>query len=85
MEIIFRTKFNKQLVKQPFDIEIKFYERLRLFKENKHHILLKNHKLHGEWLNHSSINITSDVRAIYTRNENTITFVAIGTHSDLYQ
>jgi len=78
-------KFNNQLSKVPENIQFKFFERLEMFKQNKYHPLLNNHKLHGEWFNHNSINITSDVRTIYKQNFETITFVAIGSHSDLYQ
>lgn len=79
-------KFNKQLVKFPIEIERKFIERLMIFKDNPYHPILKNHNLKGKFSNCKSINITSDIRAIYKEEgADLVIFIEIGTHSELYQ
>jgi mRNA interferase YafQ len=66
------------------DLKNKISNRLKLFERNPFTPILKNHKLRGNWKNHSSINITADIRAIYTKEKDVITFKIIGTHDDLY-
>ena len=86
MKIDYSAKFIKQFQKCPNDIRIKFKERLGIFKTNKFDIVLHNHGLSGKYKNCQSINITGDWRAIYTEyDSDTILFVAIGTHRQLYK
>ena len=60
-------------------------ERIVLFSINPTDSILNNHLLFGKYEGHRSINITGDLRAIYTMiDEDTALFVAIGTHSQLY-
>lgn len=60
-------------------------ERVDIFRENEFDPILNNHKLHGEYANCKSINITSDVRLIYEKvAENIYHIIDIGTHSELY-
>lgn len=61
-------------------------ERILLFLGNPFHPLLNNHALGGEYAGCRSINITGDCRAIYfVRNNNIYVFIAIGSHSELYE
>jgi len=63
----------------------KFQQRLRLFQTNQYLPLLNNHGLTGKWRGFRSINITGDWRAIFVVvDRKRITFVAFGTHSQLY-
>ncbi len=53
--------------------------------ENEFEPILNNHMLQGKYAEVRSINITGDFRAHYTvLNNNSRYFVAIGTHSELY-
>lgn len=58
--------------------------RILLFQNKPSHPQLKNHPLKGKLKGFHSINITGDIRAIYTCLEKTIKFVRLGTHSQLY-
>jgi len=57
--------FNKKIKKIPKIVVERFFQRLELFKTNIHRPILKNHKLHGEYVGYNSINITGDFRAIF--------------------
>ena len=48
--------------------------------------ILQNHQLHGGWEGYGSINIGGDLRAIYYyENKDTVKFVNIDTHGNLYE
>ena len=85
MDIVFSKKFYRNHTKLDLKIKQRFINRLKLFRKNRYHPILNNHKLQGGWINHNSINITSDIRAIYIKEGGIIIFKTIGTHSDLYQ
>ena len=74
----------KKLRKLPRKIEEKFYDRVDLFIINKFDKLSTNHSVDSVYPNCHSINITGDYRAIYREREGIITFMYIGTHSELY-
>lgn len=62
-----------------------FYKRVSLFSLNKNDRALNNHALKGVHEGKRSINITGDIRVIYEEiNQNTVLFLMIGTHSELY-
>ena len=86
MRVDFSNVFEKKYKKTPFPIQLRFEERVQIFKTDKFHPLLNNHALTGQWLGHRSINITGDWRAIFREFENgqLLYFDAIGTHSELY-
>lgn len=85
--IKFDKKFAKQYKKADVCIRDSFNKRLELFIENKNNPTLGLHKLHGEYSNCYSINITGDWRAVFRELDNGkfIFFVAIGTHGQLYK
>jgi len=85
MSVRFSRKFTKQYRKANSKIRAAFDERLKLFLEDPHHILLNNHQLIGKLKNYRSINITGDWRAIYSSRNKTIIFEVLGTHSQLYK
>jgi addiction module RelE/StbE family toxin len=84
--IIETTKaFDKQYVKLNLKVKNAFKRRLELFKANPFDISLRNHALKGNYLGYRSIDVTGDVRALYTTQGDTIIiFGFIGTHSQLY-
>ena len=84
MEIEFRKEFKKQYKKLPQKIQAKFDERLHLFIETPDHLLLHLHTLTGADYPIETINITADYRAQFLRTKNVISFLRIGTHSELY-
>jgi addiction module RelE/StbE family toxin len=72
-------------VKLPKDIRKRFKERRDLFITDPFHALLNNHPLHEPFVGCRSINVTGDYRAIfYHENEDTVRFIAIGTHHELF-
>ncbi len=85
MIILFKRNFKKRFQSLSKPIQEKFYTRLELFEKNPFHLSLNNHSLHGEYTNCRSINITGDYRAVYEAiNNETVEFITIGTHSELY-
>ncbi|KKP55744.1 MAG: hypothetical protein UR80_C0001G0003 [Parcubacteria group bacterium GW2011_GWB1_35_5] len=86
MHIALSSNLNKKIIKIPSKIVNKFFERLELFKKDKFNPVLNNHKLHGEYKECSSINITGNFRAVFKYiNEDYILFLDIGTHAELYK
>lgn len=85
MVITLARSFWKGFDKKPTKIKSKFFERIDIFRENINAPILKNHKLQGKWAGKYSINVTGDIRAIYQKDKNGYVFVAIGSHSDLYE
>jgi len=84
--VIETTKgFDKQYSKLNFKVKTAFKRRVELFKANPFDFSLRNHTLKGKYLGYRSIDITGDVRALYTTQGDTIIiFGFIGTHSQLY-
>lgn len=84
--VIETTKaFDKQYAKLNVKVKISFKRRVTLFKANPFDISLRNHALKGNYLGFRSIDITGDVRVLYTTQGDTIIiFGFIGTHSQLY-
>ena len=86
MRIEFHKHFKKRYKKIPPKISSQFKERLFLFEAEPFHPLLNNHPLTGDRKGQWSINITGDWRAIYIfKDENTVVFIEIDTHSNLYK
>lgn len=85
MRVKFHKNFNKSFKKLPIKVKVQFKKRLKLFLNEPLNLLLNNHALHGDWVDFRSINITGDFRAIYKYlNNDTVEFVIINTHSNLY-
>lgn len=82
--VSYHKKFKKQLKKFPIKIQEKFYVALKVFVVDPTSATLNDHSLVGEWSGHRSIDITGDIRAIYTREDGVSRFKAIGTHHQLY-
>jgi addiction module RelE/StbE family toxin len=84
--IIETTKsFDKQYAKLSIKVKTSFKQRIEMFKANPFDTTLRNHALKGKYLGFRSIDITGDVRALYTtQGDMIIIFGFIGTHSQLY-
>ncbi len=66
--------------------KIRLKQRIALFLADPAAGQLRNHKLAGQWHGYSSINISGDLRAVYTtEGVGEIYFVALVTHAQLYK
>jgi addiction module RelE/StbE family toxin len=85
--IIETTKtFDKQYSKLNDKTKTIYKNRIVMFKSNPFDFRLHNHVLKGKYLGYRSIDITGDVRALYTvKGDIVIIFGFIGTHSQLYK
>jgi addiction module RelE/StbE family toxin len=85
--IIETTKtFDKQYSKLNDKTKTIYKSCISIFKSNPFDFRLHNHALKGKYLGYRSIDITGDVRALYTVKGNiVIIFGFIGTHSQLYK
>ena len=70
--------------KLPEKIRQKYKERRSIFIENKFHPVLDNHSLTGKYEGCRSIDITGNYRAIFREDNDSIIFLAVGTHPQLY-
>ena len=85
MNIQTTKTFDKQYSKLDVKIKNQFKNRVELFRVNPFDITLRNHALKGRYLGHRSIDVSGDIRALYTVKGNiVIIFGFIGTHSQLY-
>lgn len=84
MKIVYKKEFVKQFKKVPLKVQMQFYDRLRLFAENKFDPRLHNHSVNPIFPYCRSINVTGDYRAIFQETEDIVIFFTIGTHSELY-
>jgi addiction module RelE/StbE family toxin len=84
--IIQTTKgFAKQYAKLAAKVQQRFKNRMEVFVVDPFNPTLRNHPLKGKHLGYRSIDITGDVRALYTvKGDMVIIFGFVGTHSQLY-
>jgi addiction module RelE/StbE family toxin len=86
MQFLYSSSFLKQYKKFPQKIHKQIKTRLDLLAEDEFSPLLNNHKLHGEYGDCRSVNITGDFRLVYKKvDKQQILLVEIGTHSKLYE
>ena len=85
MTFRYRKSFSKKYKKLPPKIQQQFDDRARLLLKNPDDPLLYLHPLKGKYTGYWSINVTSDYRALFVRQtDSIIMFMLIGTHSELY-
>ena len=85
MQIILSRGFKKKYKKLKPSEQRRFGERRDLFLDDPFHPLLNNHVLQGEYSDYRSINIAGDLRVHYEQiDDNTVIFITIGTHHELY-
>ncbi|MFA6158365.1 MAG: type II toxin-antitoxin system YafQ family toxin [Candidatus Paceibacterota bacterium] len=85
MPSILHKSFIKRYSRMDKKVQMAFIKRFDAFSKNPFDPTLENHELHAEWSHHRSINVTGDIRAIYRTDGGITIFVAIGTHSELYE
>ena len=84
MEILLHKDFGKRYKKLTPSQKKKFKERRDLFLQDQFNPVLNNHSLKGKYTGYRSINITGDLRVIYTEKGNKVIFVTVDSHSNLY-
>lgn len=82
--IDFTPWFNKQREAAQLEIKQAFRDVLDLFSENPTHEALRSHPLSGKYAGFISIDVTDDWRALYRKERESIIFVDLGTHDELY-
>lgn len=84
--VTFHKDFEKQLAKLPKKRRDKVIDTIDLFLDNPDESSLRNHALKGEWTGFRSISAGGDLRLHYEQfSDNSVLFVAVGTHSQLYR
>ena len=85
MIVIYSKRFKKQFKKLRHNEKKKFEERMGIFFKNISAPILNDHALHGKLSRYRSFNVTGDLRVYYEQVEkDTVLFVDIDTHSNLY-
>lgn len=85
MWITTTKRFDKKLAKQSVKIKKAFKRRTILFQNNVSSPILRVHKLSGALKGSWSFNVTGDSRVIFDWVDGeTVIFVDIGSHSELY-
>mgnify|MGYP001605037158 CR=1 FL=1 len=86
MQFSWSKEYVRRYSRLPKKIQQQVEARTLAFAMNEFDSILNNHKLSGEYAGKRSINITGNYRAIYQKLENgMVHWVAIGTHSQLYE
>ncbi len=85
MEVSFHRHFKKQYKKLPKKVQKQFTDRLAIFLEYPNHPLLHIHTLQGVRYPCLSLNVSADYRAIFIYDNQSVIFLEIGSHSELYE
>jgi addiction module RelE/StbE family toxin len=86
MNIDFGKAFDKQFEKLPKKRQEKARAAVALFLQDATTPSLRLHALKGEWLGYQSISAGGDLRLHFKKiGENSILFVAVGSHNQLYK
>ena len=85
IKIKYSKTFQKQYANLNPKLRAQFKNRQRLWLNDPYNTQLHLHMLTAEYAGLYSINITSDIRALYEKIDETyVIFGFIGTHSQLY-
>lgn len=87
--MIIRSKklFEKQFKKLPKGIRQKALRKIEIFSQNPFDKSLNNHPLHGALKGLRAFSVTGDVRIVFQEVDDyvVVLFIAIGTHSQVYE
>lgn len=75
----FKKRFAHQL-----EIKKRFFERVKLFSVDPTNPLLKDHPLKGKEIGLRAFSIAGNIRVVYYIKGETIYFLDIGTHNQVY-
>lgn len=85
MKIIFHRRFEKQIKKLPRPVIKAYKERRDLFLADLSDPILHNHSVDAVYPGCRSFNVTGDYRVVFQEIAvDTVIFLYIGTHSELY-
>lgn len=87
MEIKYYKKFIKNFRKriEPYpNLLTQFDERIKEFSLDPSNPVLRDHPLKGEKADFRAFSITGDIRVIYSKGEDYIYFIDVGTHNQVY-
>lgn len=86
MRLHYSKNFKKQFKKLPLKMQERFEERLVMFLEDENDKRLAIHKLSGKMKNLWSFSVTGGIRVVFDKNfSGVVYFIAIGSHSELYE
>ncbi len=86
MRADFTKSFDKQFSKLPSKRQEQAKAAVALFLQDLAHPVLRNHALKGEWKGYYRISAGGDLRLHFKMiDEDTVLFVAVGSHSQLYK
>ena len=86
MDVDFTKPFNKQFKKLPPKKQSQAKTAVAVFLIDPATPSLRNHALKGEWLGYRSISAGGDFRLHFKIiSQDTVLFVALGSHSQLYK
>ncbi len=86
MNINFSKSFDKQFVKLSRKQQEKVKEVIALFLQDKSTPSIRLHALHGQLQGHYSLSVGGDLRIHFKQiDKKTISFIAVGSHSQLYK
>lgn len=83
--IRFNRNFKKQYKRLTPKAKDKFADNLRIFIVDPSYAALRLHALRKKFEGYYSINVSGDLRALFTKDEELVTFAAIGTHTQIYR
>lgn len=84
MRIKLHKNFEKGYKKLTPGQKKKFKDRRTLFMQDEFNPILNNHALKGKYRGFRSINVTGDLRVIFTKKGEDAVFVTVDNHSNLY-
>ena len=80
----FKRSF-KKLIKNNFEIKIKFKEKLELLEEDIYHPFLKTHKLGGKVQDYMAFSVDYNIRVLFKLiDKKKVLLIDIGSHDDIY-
>ena len=86
MKIFLHNNFTKKYAKLRQSEKIRFKERRNLFLDDPYDPILNNHASTGKYVGNRSINVTGNLRLVYDIiNKDSVLFIDIDTHSNLYK
>lgn len=86
MNVDYTKAFNKQFEKLPEMKQLRAKAALAILLTDTSSTSLRNHTLKGEWLGYRSISAGGDLRLHFKMiDDNSVLFVAVGSHSQLYK
>jgi addiction module RelE/StbE family toxin len=80
----FVKNFDKRIKSSPQLLQ-RFNERYKLFIKDETSIQLHSHRLAGAMKGKQSFSITGDLRIIFQKRGDTVEFLDIGTHNQVYK